>query len=413
MRQGRRLQLVDPTREGLSDAIATALRQGLRHVRVSGGSEDLVGELESVVRAHGGQVSVAPENADVFVLAQTERTALDAALHECIDLRAGVVIAPRTSRGGEQQIAFGISPPKAGTHMLFSLLRAFGYDMGYTAGETLRPRHWYYLEYTNAHTGARDFFVDSVRRAIHGHRLHPFPRFPTIFLYRNPLDVVVSESRYNHRDGATLFSGYLRSLDDEARLLRLIDDPWLLGSIRDRTGAYIPWLDFPSVIPVSFEELVGPQGGGDAQAQLDALWSLQLKLHVPGDPAVFAKQIFDRDSPTFAEGKIGGHRQYFTPACWERFEALPQDFMAAFGYDRHGTLPSRRHVFRTRRLELSNVDHAETQVLVDFDYLDHVIVREQGQYRAVPKGRPWGDPQELRAATLPEVHFRIGLRKFA
>ena len=90
--------------------------------------------------------------------------------------------------------------------------------------------------------------------------------------------------RYYHRDGKAAFAGYFSGLGPEERLLRLIDDPWLLGTARDRIGAFLPWLGLPNVVPVSFEELVGPRGGGDAEQQSRVIWSIQLKLHVPGAP---------------------------------------------------------------------------------------------------------------------------------
>ena len=36
-----------------------------------------------------------------------------------------------------------------------------------------------------------------------------------------------------------------------------------MGTIADRFLPYVYWLYFPNVIPVSFEELIGPEGGGD------------------------------------------------------------------------------------------------------------------------------------------------------
>jgi hypothetical protein len=69
------------------------------------------------------------------------------------------------------------------------------------------------------------------------------------------LDIVASEAQHYHRDGKTAFAGYLAGLTAEEVSCGRIDDPWLLGSVRDRVGAFIPWLNCPT-IPVS-EELIG------------------------------------------------------------------------------------------------------------------------------------------------------------
>lgn len=100
------------------------------------------------------------------------------------------------------------------------------------------------------------------RRSPFGNRHHPFTTSPAPFIYRNPLDILVSKANYYHRDGNAAFSGYLQGRSFEERLPVLIDDPWLFGSIRDRIVGFVPWLA-PNVIPVSFEELVGARGGGD------------------------------------------------------------------------------------------------------------------------------------------------------
>src|SRR5438477_163119 len=84
----------------------------------------------------------------------------------------------------------------------------------------------------------------AVRRRPHGNRDHAFPHHPSLFIYRNPLDIVASEANYYQEDGATVFAGYLDGLSYEERLLRLIDDPWLMGSIRDRVGKFAAWLEF-------------------------------------------------------------------------------------------------------------------------------------------------------------------------
>ena len=141
----------------------------------------------------------------------------------------------------------------AGTHLLIELARAFGYLPGEEAPANPIAGAWHYLEFTNSHTAAPDFFIDTVRRQPHGNRAHPFPHHPSLFIYRNPLDIVTSEANYYQEDGSTVFAGYLDALDYDQRLLRLIDDPWLMGSVRDRVGKFAAWLEFGSVIPVSFD----------------------------------------------------------------------------------------------------------------------------------------------------------------
>ena len=272
------------------------------------------------------------DQADLAVLTDDDADQLATHLLTFLNSTSIAILAPITPRHFTQLPLWLISIPKAGTHLMLTLVEAFGYKMNFHYRELPQAGGAYYLEYSNAHTMARDFFVDSVRRAPFGNRHHPFPRFPALFIYRNPLDILVSEARYYHKDGRTIFAGYFRGMSLHERLERLIDDPWFLGTIRDRVGGFSPWLEMPNVIPISFEELIGPQGGGELRVQEDLIWSLQLKLQVPGRTDALCGSVFNSSSPTFNKGHVGTHRKIFDPSLYKRFMALPQDFMEKFGY---------------------------------------------------------------------------------
>jgi hypothetical protein len=338
-------------------------------------------------------------DAELVLVCETAEPELSDVLLEFLDCNARVV-AVKTSRFWAEQPLFLISIPKSGTHLLYRLAEAMGYRPAVHLQDDPAPGHWYCVEYTNSHTSARDFFVDTVRRAPYGNRHHPFMRSPAIFIYRNPLDIVASEAQYYHREGKTAFAGYLAALNDEQRLLRLIQDPWLLGSVRDRVAAFLPWLELPNVIPVSFEELVGPRGAGDANEQRDVIWSIQLKLHLPGVPETYAAEVFDSRSPTFDTGRIGRFREVFSPEAYRLFRALPQDFMEQYGYegwaerDNFG-IPRRAGELRRRRLQLSSA-RADDPIAVQYSYFGYNIVR----HRDIYVGLRESDQSDLRTADL-------------
>jgi hypothetical protein len=203
------------------------------------------------------------------------------------------------------------------------------------------------------------------------------------------MDILVSEANYYHKEGKAVFFPYLSNKSFEDRLLTLIDDPWLLGSIRQRIGNFLPWLDFQNVIPASFEELVGPKGGGSMEAQSNLIWSLQLKLHIPGDPRNYGRQVFDRESPTFHEGQVGTYTNYFTKEVYQKFFSLPQDFMRLLGYDFDSNeeppgIPKRNEEFRRRPLVVSETDFRDTPIRVESDFLGHNVVKYKGLFWGVP-----------------------------
>lgn len=336
--------------------------------------------------------AVAP--GDVFLANEFDPDALSSILMEYLDAEDITIFAPVTKHYFQNRPLFLISIPKGGTHLLYRLAESVGYQPAIVHHGDPNPGNWYCVEYSNSHTVAKDFFIDSVRRASFGNRHHPFPRTPTLFVYRNPLDIVVSEANYYHREGATIFSSYLRHMEFEDRLLRLIDDPYLLGSIRDRVNNFVPWFDFENVIPVSFEELIGSKGGGDDLVRNRLIWSLQLKLHIPGVPNKLGAAIFDESSPTFHEGRIGTSRQKMTPAAMKKFMTLNNDFMRLTGYmnaqaDVEGMdqvweeinyMSCRTEEFRRRPMRTSNEDFRDTPFNVEWNFLGHNIVRFDGRY---------------------------------
>lgn len=378
-----RLHTADP----LSRAVALALTTRVPGITIDEGPGD------------AGDQGADPA---VTVLTEADGERLTAALMDFIDAPQASVIAPITNHHWSRRSLFLISVPKSGTHLLTELIAAFGYQEGGECPATDPvPGSWHFLEFTNSHTAAPDFFIDSVRRAPHGNRLHPFPFHPAVFIYRNPLDIVASEASYYHKDGATAFAGYLSHLNDDQRLLRLIDDPLLLGSIRDRVFKFAAWLDFCNVIPVSYEELVGTKGNGSAQAQEDAVWSLMLKLHVSGNPADIADRVYNPKSRTFGTGKIGGHQRRFTPAAWDKFNALPQDFMKLLGYGERPSsgpwLPSRAAEFRRRLPTYSHADPGDMAIIVRRNFLGHNIYRLRSKFYAIPIGAKPGKATEQAA----------------
>jgi hypothetical protein len=418
----RQLILVEANAAALGDAVRRAVEErGSIPVLVAGS-----GALADKVRDNlatfepkceiwlEASASVARAGS-VVVLTATTGEALADELITLVDVDDLTVVAPVTDWHYSRRPLFLISIPKAGTHLLYELAQALGYATGAELGPSVVAEGgmWYCLEFTNSHTVARDFFVDSVRRARFGHRAHAFPRSPALFIFRHPLDVLVSEARYYGRDGKTVFAGYFAGKTLDERIATLLDDPWLLGSLRDRIGGFLPWLSFPNVVPLSFEELVGESGGGSRENQLRLIWSIMLKLQVPGRPDAVAARVFNPQSPTFNEGQAGAYAKTLTPEVVADFESRNGDLLSAFGYapGQATVAPDIIAARRRRVLECSSVDYSSRLLpfKVRDDYLGCNLVQFKDEFYAVPKqAGPIAleavDPEMLRklprAATL-------------
>ncbi|WP_137938177.1 hypothetical protein [Chitinivorax sp. B] len=326
-------------------------------------------------------------SAQYVLFTETDGEKLAAALMDCVDRPELTVVAPETNWYFSQRPLFLVTIPKSGTHLAYELAEALGYEGAVELPEFPEGGKWYCLEYSNSHTVARDFFVDSVRRAPFGNRHHAFMRSPALFIYRHPLDILVSEAHYYHRDGKTSFAGWLPDDSFEARLDKLLNDPWLLGPLRERLGAFTPWLDFPNVISFSFEELIGAAGGADSDIQQRLIWSIQLKLHAPGNPREIAARLFNPESATFREGKIGGFVKQLPPEVIQHFLNDNQDLLTRFGYPADGTiaLPTHNQTWRRRSPKYSSANFDKMPMTLQSGFLGCNLVRFDGRIYALPQ----------------------------
>ena len=225
---------------------------------------------------------------------------------------------------------FLISIPKSGTHLLYKLVKLLGYEEAQSLPfEIKEGGKWYTLEYSNSHTLTEDFFVDSVRRSPFGNRLHEFPYSPALFIYRNPISILSSEVNYYSKEGKTSFFNFFTNMSYDQIYHSLINHPFL-GSIRYRIKSFSSWLNFPNVIPLSFEELIGSKGDGRDDKKNQSIWSLILRLEIDKSVCNISGDLFDSTSPTFNKGKISYN--HISKQNLKELLKLDQDFMSDFGY---------------------------------------------------------------------------------
>ncbi len=405
---GLGLSLAEPGLEGYMSKVDQALADGLRpvvihcagHTMDASCDQPTMEELVRALRERRPNVSCSSGSrsrevpgelhSDAIHVLLGAEDAVAELLLSFLDLPSGMVVAPRKNGVGLDSPLFLVSVPKAGTHLLLQLARVLGFADGGAHEGDVTPGAWFYVEYSNAHTAADDFFIDSVRRSPFGNRGHPALSAPILFAYRYPPDILLSEAHYYHRPGNSPFAGYLAGLSLEERLLRLADDPFLFGRFRDRLARFVPWLSFPNVIPVSFEELVGGAAGGSDEARRRLLWSLLLKLRVPGDVDGIIDNLSDRSGETFREGRVGRSLDELPATVQAALASQPQDVMAAFGYpaiEPGGTdmtgrslLSWRREEHLRRPLVVPPAASDEQPILVETDYLGFNIIRYRGRY---------------------------------
>jgi hypothetical protein len=181
-------------------------------------------------------------------------------------------------------------------------------------------------------------------KKLDGHFLREWSRTGEpriIFNYRDPRDMILS--MVNFLAGRTgrgfsnfgdfdVFSTILKAKPslDEQLTYALTDRSFPCHGDMER----VLWLlHHPNVCKTSFEELVGPQGGGSTETRAAALERIIDFLGVTGTtPTDVADRLFNRESFSFYRGQIGGWREDFTPQHSKLAEAAFGEALSLFGY---------------------------------------------------------------------------------
>jgi hypothetical protein len=252
---------------------------------------------------------------------------------------------------------FANSPPKAGTHVLSTLLRRLPKVL-------FSGRHHSLAEFRgpdqDGPEGEPEFLWDNIR-ASYG-RVRPgqfatghFPAHPqfvdllrdldmrSIVIFRDPRDMVVSTAFYiRSLPRHPLHEVYRNfpTVSDAITAAILGVGPGPAGGghppVGQRLASYAPWLDEADVLTVRFEDLVGEHGGGSRQAQLTTVAAIAAHIDRPLDEAALRRvcdRVFSTSSATFRKGQIGDWRNHFTAEQVELFKHQAGDQLIRLGYE--------------------------------------------------------------------------------
>ena len=161
-------------------------------------------------------------------------------------------------------------------------------------------------------------------------------------LDRDPRDVTLSAINFLADSSGKGFSAYndIRVFSEilqaketlEAQLTYALTDPSFPAQGDFHRMLWL--LHHPRVCKTSFEELVGPAGGGSAQLQEQALKRVIDFLGITdAKPEDVAGKLFNRDSFSFYRGQIGGWREVFTRDHRRLANERFGDVMPYYGYE--------------------------------------------------------------------------------
>jgi len=275
-----------------------------------------------------------------------------------------------------------IMMPKCGTHLLAKCLAVLGkpikcYDYkqcGLTKKHRESVRALNQLPPPNHYKGALDPVVSGqiqtplVQSMLEDRRLG-FKIYWTHFAHTQTfekfLDDLNSKKILIMRDPRAMVASLAHMLQKGFREGEYIDfEPLILDLIDARKKNYIRWgvevmqaypivwekgiceyykqfMKFPkgkNCLVVKFENLVGVQGGGSEEAQINEIqnigYTVGIKLN--REMALEVGRKLFGDSGSFREGKIDGWKKYFTPAIKEAFKKVlgANQLLIDLGYEK-------------------------------------------------------------------------------
>lgn len=162
--------------------------------------------------------------------------------------------------------------------------------------------------------------------------------FRSIFLVRDPRDILVSSYFYMMRLKRHPAHSFLQSLPDEISRYRALlyghSSYKTMEPIADSYEAFLGWVMSENVLMVKFEDLVGGPGGGSDYKRCKTLKKIiqhtnPKSEYMPEDQVLLETH---RKSSTFRSGKTGTWREYIPADLAEEVENAFESAVLKLGY---------------------------------------------------------------------------------
>jgi len=265
----------------------------------------------------------------------------------------------RLARPGNGPRIFVNSLPKAGTHLLMTVLDSF-------PGARFSGTHFMKRRVLlddpeipeqdpNLDWGLARLVLDRAAKGgqyvtshVWGHErlieLLDELGYVSIFVVRDPRDIVVSTAAYISRLRRHMHHRrFVHEFPTEAEQHLAIITGYPPGPrgpgrlpLRDKLEGFAPWLDAPGVLRCRYEDLIGERGGGSRASQLRLVEEIgrAIGMAVGGRSAEeIAARAWSESSATFRTGRTGEWRERLDRSALEAFRSsIDADLLGAYGY---------------------------------------------------------------------------------
>ncbi len=246
-------------------------------------------------------------------------------------------------------MVFGNAMPKSGSHLLTQVLEgltALGpfVDPGYppvnrTEGNTPLPRDTVVAQVEAMRPGDIRYGYLTAEEPFLS--LFSQPGRATVFIYRDPRDMLVSHVFYatemhTGHGMHVYYTQVLASMEERlnAAIAGVSEPGFALSNVRQRYDAYFGWLAHPDVLPLRFEDLIIHRDDTLGRL-LDYLENKGFRPTVGRAEAiaVLKNAIAPRRSGTFRKGQPGNWREHFTERNKALFKEVAGDLLVRLGYE--------------------------------------------------------------------------------
>ncbi len=164
-----------------------------------------------------------------------------------------------------------------------------------------------------------------------------FYNYKHLFIYRDPRDQIVSYY-YWSRHWPNVID--VHNNDYEFYLYYLITNGNVISGctkgIAEFYQCYLPWINEPTCYAVKFEDLIGPQGGGNLNTQLHEIKNIAnfIGISISDQEALsVANQLFG-STGTFRSGQIGEWKTHFNAHHKMAFKEVAGTLLIELGYEK-------------------------------------------------------------------------------
>ena len=247
---------------------------------------------------------------------------------------------------------FGNSMPKSGSHLIIQIL------LGLTRfGPFVNPGYPPVNRAEDNRNLSPEAVLDNIKNMRPGdirygyiHAKEPFvtaltgPDRATIFVYRDPRDMIVSHVFYatEIHKGHGMYPYYTQVLNSveeriNAQIMGVVEPGFELSPIRKKYDEYLCWLEQPQVLSIRFEDLILDRDGA-LNRLLDYLeeQGFAPEMSRPEAVQILKSSIAPHKSGTFRKGKPGNWREHFTAENVTLFKHATGDLLVRLGYEQDG-----------------------------------------------------------------------------